>query len=263
VRQDLGEALRWWKEAAAGGEAAAHYRLGLAYATGGEVRLAAGLEHAGAVEVDEHAAFRHFRIAAEQAALAQQEQPAAAEPGGGGGGGGGGGSNSSSSAELTRCLPEVHCWLGACYAQGRGCAKSEEDAYACFAAGAALGHPDAQYAVGVRLLNGQGVEVDKEVGAEWLQVAAQAGHARSQARLGWCVANGEAGAGVAPAQEGDRMAMAMRWWSMAAAQGEGLGLPLASYRLPESPAFQIDIALNHASAAHENLSRNEENKWHT
>ena len=39
-------------------------------------------------------------------------------------------------------------------------------------------------------------------------------------------------------------------------QGEGLGLPLASYRLPNAPAFQIDITLT-ASSAMEG-----ENKWH-
>ena len=47
-----------------------------------------------------------------------------------------------------------------------------------------------------------------------------------------------------------------QWWGMAAAQGEGVGLPLASYRLPESPAFQIDITLSHSKDLGD-----VENKW--
>ena len=47
-----------------------------------------------------------------------------------------------------------------------------------------------------------------------------------------------------------------QWWRMAAAQGEGVGLPLASYRLPESPAFQIDITLSHSKDLGD-----VENKW--
>lgn len=148
----------------------------------------------------------------------------------------------------------AHSWLGECYAEGRGCEQSEEHAYACFAAGAIEGDADAQYAVGMRLLNGKGVEVDKEAGAQWLELAASKGHARSQARFGWCCANGEAGTGP-------DLTTAKRWWGMAAAQGEHVSLPLASYQIPNNPAFKMDIALRHASEAEKRSQ--EENKWHT
>ena len=73
-----------------------------------------------------------------------------------------------------------------------------------------MGLPEAQHAVGVRLLTGDGAALDKAAGVQWLERAASAGHGRSQARLGWCYANGE---GVAADQ-----AVATHLWGMAAAQ---------------------------------------------
>ena len=73
-----------------------------------------------------------------------------------------------------------------------------------------MGLPEAQHAVGVRLLTGDGAALDKAAAVQWLERAAGAGHGRSQARLGWCYANGE---GVAADQ-----AVATHLWGMAAAQ---------------------------------------------
>ena len=73
-----------------------------------------------------------------------------------------------------------------------------------------MGLPEAQHAVGVRLLTGDGAALDKAAGVQWLERAASAGHGRSQARLGGCYANGE---GVAADQ-----AVATHLWGMAAAQ---------------------------------------------
>lgn len=41
---------------------------------------------------------------------------------------------------------------------------------------AASGDIEAQYALGVALLNGEGVDANREKGIEWLKAAASAGH---------------------------------------------------------------------------------------
>jgi TPR repeat protein len=219
VTRDIMQAVKWWEAASAGpqGEPAAQYRLGMLYATGIEVD-AGNSAPATTIHVDDDVAFRYFCAAAGQGFVA------------------------------------AHSWLGECYAAGRGCEQSDENAYSCFAAGAVEGDADAQYAVGIRLLAGKGVEVDKQAGAQWLEMAARAGHVRSQARFGWSWVNGETGAGP-------DIDTAKSWWSLAAAQGESVALPLASYQVPQSPAFKIDISLRHATEAE--LSAGKPNHWHT
>lgn len=213
VARDIMRAVKWWEAASAGGEAAAQYRLGMLYATGiDETEAGTGVP----LKVDDDAAFRYFRAAAEQGFSA------------------------------------AYSWLGECYSEGRGCEQSDENAYACFAAGAVEGDAEAQYAVGIRLLAGKGVEIDREAGAQWLEMAARAGHARSQARFGWSWVNGETGASP-------DLGAAKHWWAMAAAQGESVSLPLANYRLTESPAFEIEVSLRHTTKIE---GPPEESKWH-
>lgn len=212
VARDIMQAVKWWKAASAGGEAAAQYRLGVLYATGIDTDADAGVS----LKVDDDAAFRFFCDAAEQGFSA------------------------------------AYSWLGECYSEGRGCQQSDENAYSCFAAGAVEGDTEAQYAVGIRLLAGKGVEIDREAGVQWLEMAARAGHARSQARFGWSWVNGEMGASP-------DLGAAKHWWAMAAAQGESVSLPLANYRLTESPAFEIEVSLRHTTKTE---GPPDESKWH-
>ena len=48
---------------------------------------------------------------------------------------------------------------------------------------AASGDVEAQYALGIALLNGEGVDANPEKGAEWLKAAASAGHADAIEKL--------------------------------------------------------------------------------
>ena len=48
---------------------------------------------------------------------------------------------------------------------------------------AAAGDADAQYALGVALVNGDGVDRNREKGIEWLKAAASAGHAEAVEKL--------------------------------------------------------------------------------
>ncbi len=48
---------------------------------------------------------------------------------------------------------------------------------------AASGDAEAQYALGVALLNGEGVDANPEKGIEWLKAAASAGHAEAVEKL--------------------------------------------------------------------------------
>ncbi len=48
---------------------------------------------------------------------------------------------------------------------------------------AASGDVEAQYALGVALLNGEGVDANPEKGVEWLKAAASAGHASAIEKL--------------------------------------------------------------------------------
>lgn len=48
---------------------------------------------------------------------------------------------------------------------------------------AAAGDADAQYALGVALVNGDGVDRNREKGIEWLKAAASSGHAEAVEKL--------------------------------------------------------------------------------
>ena len=57
---------------------------------------------------------------------------------------------------------EAICWVAECFAEGRGVERSAEQAYAQYAAAAAMGLPEAQHAVGVRLLTGDGAALEAD-----------------------------------------------------------------------------------------------------
>ena len=48
---------------------------------------------------------------------------------------------------------------------------------------AASGDAEAQYVLGMALLNGEGVDANPEKGIEWLKAAASAGHAEAVEKL--------------------------------------------------------------------------------
>jgi len=53
------------------------------------------------------------------------------------------------------------------------------------------GDPDAQYALGLLYLEGQGVKKDEKTAAEWFQKATDQGHKEAQKKLSWCYLYGK------------------------------------------------------------------------
>ena len=80
------------------------------------------------------------------------------------------------------------------------------------AAAAERGYVHAQYGMARRYLLGQGVPRDPAAGAEWLQQAAEQGHAPSQLLLGYLAARGYG--------RQRNLADAMMWWTLAADAGD-------------------------------------------
>jgi TPR repeat protein len=139
---------------------------------------------------------------------------------------------------------EAQCWLAECYADGRGVDMPDRRrAEQLFELAGKQGYVEAQYLLALQLLDGQGDGEAEEASqrqtsaVRWLQCAAAKAHGKAQARLGWCFANGEG----TPVD----MSLAMEWWREAATQGVEIGLPLASYHLPDAPGYQVDIVLRH------------------
>lgn len=84
-------------------------------------------------------------------------------------------------------------------------------AYREWTASAAEGNPNAQNALGVMYLNGQGVTKDDAEAVRWFRLAAEQGHPRAQTNLGSSYANGR---GVLRDD-----AQAFEWFRLAADQG--------------------------------------------
>lgn len=115
---------------------------------------------------------------------------------------------------------------------------------------AALGHPHAQFGLGIMYSLGQGVAQDHEAASLWLQLAAVRGHRGAQLSLGHSY---EHGLGVAR-----DYAAAHRWYLLAAEQGEAkaqnnLG---TLYEKGLGVARDLDLAIYWYEEATRNGNRN-------
>jgi serine/threonine protein kinase len=97
-----------------------------------------------------------------------------------------------------------------------GSSGKEEDPAAQPERATAQGNAAAQFAQGVRYMNGEGVAKDPVKGVKWYRKAAEAGDARGMASLGLCYDNGT---GVTKDET-----EAVRWYRKAAQAGDARGM---------------------------------------
>lgn len=106
---------------------------------------------------------------------------------------------------------DAQFWLGMRYAEGDGIVPNPKQAAKWFALAAQQGHTQAQYQYGLALLNGKGVVQDYRLAFAWIEKAAQQDYALAQHTLGELY---RFGTGVATDK-----ARAYLWFNLAAAQG--------------------------------------------
>ena len=101
--------------------------------------------------------------------------------------------------------------LGFRYANGDGVPQDNAEAERWYRLAAYQGHADAQYSLGLMYQLGYGVPEEDAEAERWYRLAADQGHADAQSNLGLMYARGD---GV---PEDD--VLAYMWWNLAAAQG--------------------------------------------
>jgi TPR repeat protein len=220
VAPSEGEALYWFRRAAARGHAPAQRLLGLAYLAGhglpSDAQGARAWLECAAEQGDPEAQFSLAQLlgAADAEALA----------GAGAGEGQNTGENAGprwsgpalawtlAAAEQGHVLAQVN--LGNRYAFGRGVARDPQQALYWYRRAAEQGAAKAQFTLGVMYANGQEVRRDEAQAAEWYRRAAEQGDASAQNNLGVMYANGQ---GV-PQDD----AQAVHWYRLAAEQGHAL-----------------------------------------
>jgi TPR repeat protein/serine/threonine protein kinase len=204
IRQDLREAIRWYKLSSSQGYSAAQAYLGYCYFTGLGIprnldeairyyKLAAELGHAGAqcnlglcyehgygVAKDKENAVKWYRHAADQ----------------------------GDSAAIYN--------LGYCYERGFGVEENIREAVKYYKAAAGAGYTAAQHNLGLCYYFGNGVEQNIEEAVVWLRLSAEKGYAPAQCKLGLCYENGH---GVH-----QDFREAVYWYRQSAEQGDAAAL---------------------------------------
>jgi TPR repeat protein/serine/threonine protein kinase len=226
TRPDQREAVRWCKQSAEQGFAAAQAYLGFCYFSGAGVprnleeavrwyRMAAdqgygpaqcnlGLcfEHGYGVFVNGETAVKWYSLAADQ----------------------------GDAAALFN--------LGFCYEKGIGVEENMRDAIRFYKLSAGYGYTAAQYNLGVCYYFGTGVEQNMEEAVTWYRIAADKGYAPAQCNLGLCYENGH---GI----ERDYVE-AVYWYRASAEQGH----PAALYYLGFCYFSGMGISKNVEEAVH-------------
>lgn len=129
--------------------------------------------------------------------------------------------------------------LGKKYADADGVPKDAAKAVEWYQKAAAQGNADAQHNLGLMYATGEGVTKDITKAVEWWQKSAAQGDAASQFNLGLAYARGE---GIP-----EDMAKAAEWWQKAAAQGDAasqrnLGLMyLLGNGIPKDMAKAVEL----------------------
>jgi TPR repeat protein len=204
IKQDIREAIRWYKLSSSQGYSAAQAYLGYCYFTGTGVprnldealryyRLGADLGHAGAqcnlglccehgygITKNKENAVKWYRDAADQ----------------------------GDAAALYN--------LGYCYERGYGIEENIKEAVKCYKLAAGFGYTAAQHNLGLCYYFGNGVDQNIEEAVVWLRLSAEKGYAPAQCKLGLCYENGH---GVR-----QDFAEAVYWYKQSATQGDAAAL---------------------------------------
>ncbi len=204
IKQDLREAIRWYKLSSSQGYNAAQAYLGYCYFTGTGIprnidealryyKLGAENGHAGAqcnlglcyehgygVQKDREVAVKWYRHASEQ----------------------------GDAAALYN--------LGYCYERGHGIEENIKEAVKLYKASASSGYTAAQHNLGLCYYFGNGVDQNIEEAVVWLRLSAEKGYAPAQCKLGLCYENGH---GVR-----QDFAEAVYWYRQSAEQGDAAAL---------------------------------------
>jgi TPR repeat protein/serine/threonine protein kinase len=204
IRQDIREAIRWYKLSASQGYSTAQAVLGQCYFTGTGIprnleealryyKLGAELGHAGAqcnlglcyengygIAKDKETAVKCYRNAADQ----------------------------GDAAALYN--------LGFCYERGFGVAENIREAVKCYKGASGAGYTAAQHNLGLCYYFGNGVDQNIEEAVVWLRLSAEKGYAPAQCKLGLCYENGH---GV-----NQDFKEAVYWYRQSAEQGDAAAL---------------------------------------
>ena len=189
VPQDIREAVKWYRKAAAQGHAAAQHSLGLMYAKGE------------GVPEDHREAVKWYRKAANQGHAEAQfklgKMYAAA---------GRGLAGWKPEGVPAQNLPKALKWLrlaaeqghaeaqyslGHMYNIGLGVPEDHREAVKWFRLAADQGHASSQSSLGGSYARGEGVPQDYRSAVQWFRLAAEQGHAWGQHSLGLSYAKGE------------------------------------------------------------------------
>ena len=200
MTQNKEEAVKWYRQAAAQGDAQAQYNLAVAYDEG-----------EGVTQNKEEAVKWYRQAAAQGIAQAQYNLAVAYDEGEG----------------VTQNKEEAVKWwrqaaaqgiaqaqynLAVAYSTGEGVTQNKEEAVKWWRQAAAQGIAKAQYNLAVAYSTGEGVTQNKEEAVKWYRQAAAQGDAEAQYNLALAYSTGE---GVTQNKE-----EAVKWWRQAAAQGD-------------------------------------------
>jgi len=131
-------------------------------------------------------------------------------------------------------MPEAQLRLGRLLLEGKGVAKDEHAAFACFACAAESGDVEARNMLGRCYENGWGTAPDFARATEHYRVAAEAGYDWAQYNLGHLLLDG---IGV-PCDRGE----AFNWYMRAAAQGHVRAMNLVARCLEEGWGLERNLA---------------------
>jgi hypothetical protein len=125
-------------------------------------------------------------------------------------------SSSSALEDVRSCAEQgdaaAQFYLGFRYAEGEGVPEDDAEAARWYRLAAEQGDEFAQTNLGVMYDNGEGVPEDDAEAVRWFRLAAEQGHAQAQSNLGLMYALGES----VPADD----VLAYMWFNLAAAQGD-------------------------------------------
>ena len=200
LKKDFSEAIKWYREAADCGHAAAQYALGCSYKSGEGVAQS------------NYEAVRWWRRAAENGHLQAQYNLGCSLSDGVGTS-----KNLSESARwFNQAAQRGHAGamnnLGTCYMNGEGVIPNPLEGIKWFRQAAKLGNREAQFALGICYNTGTGVAQNTNEAINWWKKAAEQGLTVAQHNLGICYSNGVNG--VVP-----NLVEGAKWYRKAAEQG--------------------------------------------
>jgi len=137
--------------------------------------------------------------------------------------------------------------LGVMYANGKGVAKNEAEAYKWYVKAAEQGLVRSQNEVGWMLDQGKGVPADQNAALVWFQKAANSGLDLAQYNLGVFLANGKG-------TQKD-LVEAYKWFNLAASQGNTNAVNNRQFVLQQLKPEEVSEAQKRAAAFQADLDK--------